>query len=829
MAIQENAVPISISEEMRTSFMDYAMSVIISRALPDVRDGLKPVHRRILTTMRDLNLTATRGYRKCAKISGDVSGNYHPHGESAVYPSLVRMAQPFSLRYPLIDGQGNFGSVDGDPPAAMRYTEARMTRVGEEMLRDINRNTVDYVTNYDETREEPTVLPSAVPNLLINGSSGIAVGMATNIPPHNLVEVIDALVLVLDNPACTLQEIMELLPGPDFPTSGFIHGRKGILDAYRTGRGFLQLRARCDVEESDRNDRERIIISEIPYQVNKAKLLERIAEMVRVKKVEGIVDLRDESDRQGMRIVIELRRDAVAQVVLNQLYANTQLQTTFGVIMLALVDNQPRVLSLREMLTYYLQHRQEVVTRRTRFDLERAREREHVLAGLMVALDHLDAVIALIRGATSPGEAREGLTVQFGLTEVQAQAILDLRLQRLTGMEREKIQQEHAELVETIREYEAILASEIRIRAIVKDELLELRDKYNDARRTEIIDSEEEINLEDLIAEEDMVVTKSHAGYLKRQALSLYQSQRRGGKGKMAMQTRDEDFVEQLFLASTHDYLLFFTNVGKVHWLKVYQIPQAGRTARGKAVVNFLQLQPDEKISTVIPIRRFEVERFLIMVTKKGIVKKTELTAYGNPRQAGIIALTLDDGDELIGVGETGGDQDIFLGTRNGLSIRFPESDVRPIGRTGRGVIGIRLDEDDEVVGMAVLSPAACILTVTENGYGKRTHETEYRVQSRGGRGLINQQVTAKTGRVVGIQQVFGEDDVMVMSDQGNLVRIQVSDVSEIGRNTQGVRLITLAEDQRLVGLVRIEDENGRDEIDIADTGSDAEAAAEDE
>lgn len=820
MAIQENPVPISISDELRTSFMDYAMSVIISRALPDVRDGLKPVHRRILTTMRDLNLTATRPYRKCAKIAGDVSGNYHPHGESAVYPSLVRMAQDFSLRYPLIDGQGNFGSVDGDPPAAMRYTEARMTRLGEEMLRDINRNTVDYIANYDETREEPTVLPSAIPNLLINGSSGIAVGMATNIPPHNLGEVIDALVLFLDNPAVTLEEIMEVLPGPDFPTAGFIHGRQGILDAYRTGRGFLQMRARCDIEESERTSRETIIITEIPYQVNKGKLLERIAEMVRQKKIEGIADMRDESDRHGMRIVIELRRDAVAQVVLNQLYTNTQLQTTFGVITLALVDNEPRVLGIREVLGHFLTHRQEMITRRTRYDLERAREREHILAGLMVALDHLDAVIALIRGAASPAEARQGLMEHYALSETQAQAILDMRLQRLTGLERDKIQQEHAEILETIQEYEAILASEARIRSIVKDELLELQSKYADARRTEIIDSEEEINIEDLIAEEDMVVTKSHAGYLKRQPLTLYESQHRGGKGKVAMQTRDEDFVEQLFLASTHDYMLFFTNIGKVHWLKVYQVPQAGRTARGKAAVNFLQLQPDEKISTVVPIRRFEVERYLIMVTKRGIVKKTELTAYSRPRQAGIIAITIDEGDELIRVGVTSGDQEIFLGTRKGLSIRFSETDVRSIGRTGRGVIGIRMDPDDEVIGMEIVSPGSSILTVTEKGYGKRTLESQYRTQSRGGKGLINLRLTPKTGNVVGIRQVFEEDDVMLMSDLGHLVRLRVADVSNIGRNTQGVRMITLGEDTRLVGLVRIEDDGNDEPEEGEDTGA---------
>jgi DNA gyrase subunit A len=810
MAIQENRVPVNISDELRTSFMDYAMSVIISRALPDVRDGLKPVHRRILTTMRDLNLTAARAYRKCAKIAGDVSGNYHPHGEGVVYPSLVRMAQDFSLRYPLVDGQGNFGSIDGDPPAAMRYTEARMTRLGEEMLRDINKNTVDYVPNYDGTRDEPTVLPSAIPNLLVNGSSGIAVGMATNIPPHNLSEVIEALVLLLDQPDSTLEELMECIPGPDFPTAGFIHGRQGIIEAYRTGRGFLQMRARCVVEVSKRTGRESIIISEIPYQLNKTKLLERIAEMVRNKKIDGIADLRDESDRQGMRIVVELKRDAVSEVVLNQLYANTQLQSTFGVIMLALVDNQPRVLRLQEMLNYYLQHRREVVIRRTTFDLARAREREHILAGLMIALDHLDAVIQLIRAAATPAEARQELMHRLALSEVQAQAILDMRLQRLTGLERDKIVQEHTEVQETIREFEAILASEERIRGIIKAELLEIRDKYGDGRRTEIIEAEEEINFEDLIVEEDMVVTKSHAGYLKRQPTSLYQSQRRGGKGKVAMQTREEDFVEQLFVASTHDYLLFFTNIGKVHWLKVYEIPQAGRAARGKAAVNLLQLQPGEHISTVIPIRRFEVDRFLIMATKKGIVKKTELTAYSNPRQTGIIALTLDEGDELIRVGVTRGDQDIFLATRQGMSIRFKETDARSIGRTARGVIGIRLEENDEVVGMEVLGEGAAILTVAEGGYGKRTSEAEYRVQSRGGRGLINLRLTSKTGMVVGVRQVLDEDDIMVMSDQGNLVRLRVMDIPRIGRNTQGVKLINLTADQRLVGVARVEEENGR-------------------
>jgi DNA gyrase subunit A len=815
MAIQENRIPVNISDELRSSFMDYAMSVIISRALPDVRDGLKPVHRRILVTLRDLNLTATRPYRKCAKIAGDVSGNYHPHGEGVVYPSLVRMAQDFSLRYPLVDGQGNFGSVDGDPPAAMRYTEARMTRIGEELLRDIQKNTVDYVANYDGTRDEPTVLPSAVPNLLINGSSGIAVGMATNIPPHNLTEVIDALVLMLENPACTLAELLECLPGPDFPTAGFIHGRQGILDAYRTGRGFLQLRARCVVEVSKRTGRESIIVTEIPYQVNKTKLLERIAEMVRNKKIDGIADLRDESDRQGMRIVMDLKRDAVSEVVLNQLYANTQLQVTFGVIMLALVDNQPRILGLQDMLSHYLQHRREVVVRRTHYDLEQARARAHVLAGLMVALDHLDAVIQLIRAAPSPAEARQELITRFALSDVQAQAILDMRLQRLTGLERDRILQEHAELQETIQEYEAILASEARIRQVIQEELLEVRDKYGDARRTEIIEAEEEISFEDLIVEEDVVVTKSHAGYLKRQPTSLYQSQRRGGKGKVAMQTREEDFVEQLFIASTHDYLLFFTNIGKVHWLKVYEIPQASRAARGKAVVNLLQFQPGERISTVIPIRRFEVDRFLIMATKQGIVKKTELTAYSNPRQTGIIALTLDDGDELIRVGVTRGDQDVFLATRQGLSIRFKETDVRSIGRTARGVIGIRLEDNDEVVGMEVLSEGAAILTVSEGGYGKRTSEAEYRVQSRGGRGLINLRVTAKTGAVVGIRQVFEEDDIMVMSDQGNLVRLRVADISRIGRNTQGVRLINLTPEQRLVGVARIEEDNDRPAADL--------------
>ena len=841
MAIEEGSTPISITDELRTSFMDYAMSVIISRALPDVRDGLKPVHRRILSTLRDLNLTAGRAHRKCAKIAGDVSGNYHPHGEGAVYPSLVRMAQDFSLRYTLIDGQGNFGSVDGDPPAAMRYTEARMTRIGEEMLRDINKNTVDYMPNYDETRQEPTVLPSAIPNLLVNGSAGIAVGMATNIPPHNLSEVVDALVLQLEHPDCTLPELMECLPGPDFPTAGFIHGRQGILEAYHSGRGFLQLRARCDVETSDR-DRESIIVSEIPYQLNKTKLLERIAEMVRAKKIEGIADLRDESDRHGMRVVIDLKRDAVSQVVLNQLYANTQLQSTFGIIMLALVDNQPRILTLKEMLIYFLEHRREVIVRRTRHDLARAREREHVLAGLLIALDHLDAVIELIRSAASPEEAREGLMEgRFRLLEtgdgeaalvvaddaelptlsaIQAQAILDLRLQRLTGLERDKILTEHTELRETILDYEDILANDARLQGIIRDDLLALKEQYGDARRTEIVDAEEEIHLEDLIVEEDMVVTKSHTGYIKRQPVSLYQSQRRGGKGKMAMQTREEDFVEQLFVASTHDYLLSFTNIGKVHWLKVYQLPLASRTARGKAVVNLLQLQPEERISTVVPIRRFEIDRYLIMATKFGVVKKTSLQAYGNPRQAGIIALNLDDGDELIRVGVTQGDQDILLGTRKGMAIRFNEADARAIGRTARGVKGLRLAKDDEVVGMEVLSPDSTILTVTESGYGKRTVESEYRTQSRGGKGLINLRVTDKTGPVMGILQVFDDDDVMIMSDQGNLVRLPVADIRSIGRNTQGVRLINLGPEQRLVGAVRIE-EDGEEGVAATDDAGD--------
>lgn len=815
MAIQEQPLPVDISDELRTSFMDYAMSVIISRALPDVRDGLKPVHRRILTTLRDLNLTANRAHRKCAKIAGDVSGNYHPHGEGAVYPSLVRMAQDFSLRYPLVDGQGNFGSIDGDPPAAMRYTEARMTRIGEEMLRDINKDTVDYTPNYDETREEPVVLPSAIPNLLINGSSGIAVGMATNIPPHNLSETVEALLVVLENPECTLADLLPCLPGPDFPTGGFIHGRQGIIEAYSTGRGFLQLRANCNIETTEHSERESIIVTEIPYQVNKTKLLERIAEMVRAKKVEGVADLRDESDRDGMRIVIDLKRDAVAQVVINQLYANTQLQTTFGVIMLALVDNQPHVLTLKEMLTYFLEHRREVVTRRTHYDLVRAREREHILAGLLMALDHLDTVIQLIRNAASPTEARQELMTYLQLTEAQAQAILELRLQRLTGLERNSILQEHTELQQTISDYEAILASPARIQAIIHEELLALKEQYGDARHTEIIDAEEEIRFEDLIAEEDVVVTKSHNGYIKRQPTSLYQSQRRGGKGKIAMQTYEEDFVEQLFVASTHDYLLFFTNIGKVHWLKVYEIPQAGRTAKGKAIVNLLQLQSGEKISTVVPIRRFEVDRFLIMATKQGIVKKTELTAYSNPRQAGIIALTLDEGDELIRVGVTQGDQDILLGTRQGLSIRFNEADVRSIGRTGRGVIGIRLEAGDEVIGMEVLSPGASILTVSENGYGKRTEPSEYRVQSRGGKGLINLRITPKTGAVVSILQVFDDDDIMVMSDQGNLIRLPIADIRRTGRNTQGVRLINLTTDQQLIGAVRLEEESSRPAMDI--------------
>jgi DNA gyrase subunit A len=807
MATDARQTQINIEDEMRTAFLDYAMSVIIARALPDVRDGLKPVHRRALLTLYDLNLTPDRGYRKCAKICGDISGNYHPHGEGVVYPSIVRLAQRFAMRYPLVDGQGNYGSVDGDPPAAMRYTEARMTEICQEMLRDLEKETVDFVPNYDGTREEPVVLPSTIPNLLMNGSAGIAVGMATNIPPHNLSELVDGLVAMLADPQISVEELMQLIPGPDFPTAGLIYGTEGIREAYHSGRGLITMRARALIEHSKRTSREQIIINEIPYQVNKAKLVEKIAELVRDRKIEGISDLRDESDREGMRVVIELARGAQAEVVLNQLYKQTPMQSTFGVIMLALVGNQPRVMPLAEMMSQFLEHRKDVVTRRTRFDLRKARERAHILEGLRIALEHLDQVIQLIRAAESPAVARDHLIATLTLSEEQAQAILDMRLQRLTALERDKILQEHTELQQKIVELESILADEIKVRAIIKEELLAIKDKYGDERRTEIVEEAVELNIEDLIPQEDVVVTVSHGGYIKRTPARVYRSQHRGGKGIKAMETKEEDFVEHFYIANTHHYILWFTNIGKVHWLKVYEIPDGTRASRGKALVNLLQLVEGETISAMVPVEDFTSARYVIMTTKRGLIKKTPLGAFGNPRTGGIRAISLDDGDELIAVKLTDGSQHIFLGTADGKAIQFREEDVRPMGRTARGVIGIDLEEGDALVAMEVVNPGATMLTVCEHGYGKRTALDEYRVQGRGGKGLINIKVTERNGRVVGIKQVTEADELMIMTTAGNLIRLPVRELAVISRNTQGVRLISLHDDDAVACVATIEEE----------------------
>jgi DNA gyrase subunit A len=808
MATDARPLQVNIEDEMRTAFLDYAMSVIIARALPDVRDGLKPVHRRVLLTLYDLNLSPDRGYRKCAKICGDVSGNYHPHGEGVVYPSLVRLAQPFAMRYPLVDGQGNYGSVDGDPPAAMRYTEARMTEICLEMLRDLEKETVDFVPNYDGTREEPVVLPAAIPNLLMNGSSGIAVGMATNIPPHNVQELVDGLVALLADSQIGVDELMRLIPGPDFPTAGLIYGTEGIREAYQTGRGLITMRARAVIEHSRRTSREQIIVTEIPYQVNKAKLVEKIAELVRDRKIEGISDLRDESDREGMRVVIELARGAQAEVVLNQLYKQTPMQSTFGVIMLALVGNQPRIMPLKELMAHFLEHRKEVVVRRTRFDLRKARERAHILEGLRVALEHLDQVIQLIRAAAAPAVAREQLIATLSLSEEQAQAILDMRLQRLTALEREKILQEHAELQQKILELEGILADDAKVRAIIKGELLAIKEKYGDDRRTEIIEETVELNIEDLIPQEDVVVTVSHGGYVKRTPARVYRSQHRGGKGIKAMETKEEDFVEHFYIANTHHYILCFTNVGKIHWLKVYEIPEGTRASRGKALVNLLQLEEGENVSAMVPVEDFSSARHVIMATKRGLIKKTPLAAFANPRTGGIRAISLDDGDELIAVKLTDGSQHVFLGTAGGKAIQFREEDVRPMGRSARGVIGIDPEEGDALVAMEIVTPGATMLTVCEHGYGKRTSLEEYRVQGRGGKGLINIKVTERNGRVVGIKQVTEADELMIMTTAGNLIRLPVHELAVISRNTQGVRLISLNDDDLVGCVATIEEES---------------------
>ena len=800
----QEQIPVYIEDEMKKSYLDYAMSVIVGRALPDVRDGLKPVHRRILFAMHEMGVEWNKAYKKSARVVGDVIGKYHPHGDSAVYDAITRMVQDFSLRYPLIDGQGNFGSIDGDPPAAMRYTEVRMARLASELLKDLEKETVDFQPNYDESLKEPVVLPAAFPCLLVNGSSGIAVGMATNMPPHNLREIIDALIYIIDKPDATVKELMAFVPGPDFPTAGFINGRQGIRDAYATGRGVLQIRAKASIEKNPRTNRQAIVITELPYMVNKAKLIESIADLVRDKKIEGISDVRDESDREGMRVVVEIKRDEVAEVILNNLYLHTQMKTSFGIINLAIVEGQPRVLPLASLLKEFIKFRREVVARRIVFDLKKARERAHILEGLKIALDNLDAVIKLIRASKSPQEAKSGLIANFKLSEIQSQAILDMRLQRLTALERDKIIQEYQDILKLIARLEEILASEALLMAVVVDELKEVRERFGDERRTQIVDEAGEITLEDLIAEEDMVVTISSGGYIKRNPTSLFKIQKRGGKGKMGMTTKEEDFVSNLFIASTHSYILFFTDKGKVYSLKVYDIPQAGRAAKGKAIVNILNVAPDENITAYLPVREFKEGYFITMATAHGVVKKSDLMSFSHIRTGGLIAVNLDEGDSLIAARLTDGKTDLFLGTRMGQAIRFHEEEVREMGRTARGVKGIKLDEPDRVVSMETVEEGATILTVTEGGYGKRTEFSEYRGQNRGGSGLINIKITEKNGPVAGIAKVRDSDELMISTSTGKIIRIAMKGVTVIGRNTQGVKLMDVDKDEHITGIASI-------------------------
>jgi DNA gyrase subunit A len=848
-----NLIAVTIEDEMRRSYLDYSMSVIVGRALPDVRDGLKPVHRRVLFAMQELGNHYNRAYKKSARVVGDVIGKYHPHGDSAVYETIVRLAQPWSLRYLLVDGQGNFGSVDGDPPAAMRYTEVRMERLAEELLADIDKETVDFVPNYDGSLTEPFVLPAKFPNLLVNGSAGIAVGMATNIPPHNMTEVVNATIHLIDNPKATVLDLMKFIPGPDFPTRGFISGREGIRKAYETGRGQIQMRARTEIEVHKKTERETIVVNEIPYQVNKARLIERIAELVREKKIDGISDLRDESDRDGMRIAIELKRDAMSAVVLNNLYALTPMQTSFGVVMLAIDGGQPRTLTLKEMLERFISHRRDVVTRRSRYELRKAENRLHIVEGLLVAQDIIDQVITIIRKSPDVDEARWGLihilsaslyehptfkdlpkldlakakgqiaalverakgaepTYQglshsydgSGFSEIQAQNILDMRLQRLTGMQREELFKELLELARDIARLRDILGNESSLLTVIKTELHDIRERYGDERATEIIGDIDDITNEDLIAEETMVVTLSHAGYVKRSPLTEYRSQKRGGRGKTGATTKEDDFVSDMFVASTHAYLMPISTRGKLYWLKVHEIPAAGRTARGKAIVNLVQLG-EEKLAEVVVTKEFSENQFVFFVTKRGVVKKTDLTAFSNVRAAGIIALGIEDGDSLVSVKITDGTKDILLSTANGMSIRFPESEVRSMGRGAYGVKGITLEEGDQVVGADVVEKGTTILTVTENGYGKRTEESEYRVQGRGGKGIIDIKTTERNGRVVGLAQVNEKDEVMIVTNGGMLIRMKVNEISVIGRNTQGVRLISLESgDEKVAGISKL-------------------------
>ncbi|MCP4126245.1 MAG: DNA gyrase subunit A [Gammaproteobacteria bacterium] len=846
----KEVLPVNLEDEMQHSYLEYAMSVIVGRALPDVRDGLKPVHRRVLFAMSVLGNDWNKPYKKSARVVGDVIGKYHPHGDTAVYDTIVRMAQPFSLRYMLVDGQGNFGSVDGDAPAAMRYTEVRMAKIATTMLDDLEKDTVDFTANYDESEHEPSVLPARIPNLLINGSAGIAVGMATNIPPHNLTETINGCIALIDNPEETVEGLMQYIPGPDFPTAALINGASGIAEAYRTGRGRVHIRALSNIEDYDSGNRQRIVVTELPYQVNKARLLEKIAELVKDKRIEGITGIRDESDKDGMRMVIELRRGEVAAVVLNNLYQHTQLQNVFGINMVALVDNQPRLLNLKQMLEYFIRHRREVVTRRTLFELRKARDRAHILEGLAVALANIDEVIALIKAAKSPAEAKQGLLSrhwqsgavesmlaragadaskpqdlgkEFGLsekgyllTEVQAQAILDLRLHRLTGLEQDKILNEYSEILGRIEYLLDILSNADRLMQVIREELVAIRDQYGDDRRTEILDVHLDLTLEDLITEEDVVVTLSHAGYAKAQSMDSYQAQRRGGKGKSATSTRAEDFVDQLFVASTHDTILCFSNRGRVYWLKVYQLPQAGRGARGKPINNILPLEEGERINAVLPIREYSDEQYIFMAASSGTVKKTKLTDFSRPRSSGIIAVDLKEDDQLIGVAITDGSKDVMLFSSAGKAIRFDESHVRPMGRTACGVRGIKLAEGQTVISLIITEPDKTILTVTENGFGKRTLQDQFAAKGRGGMGMISIKTSERNGSQVGAVLVDDEDEVMLITDGGTLVRIRVSDVSVMGRDTQGVKVINVSDDESLIGIERIasieSDEDGEEE-----------------
>ncbi|HCO00611.1 MULTISPECIES: DNA gyrase subunit A [unclassified Methylophaga] len=843
---------ISIEDEMKQSYLDYAMSVIVGRALPDVRDGLKPVHRRVLYAMRELGNSWNSPYKKSARIVGDVIGKYHPHGDTAVYDTMVRMAQPFSMRYMLVDGQGNFGSVDGDPPAAMRYTEVRMAKIAHEMLADLDKETVDFIPNYDESESEPAVLPTKFPALLVNGSSGIAVGMATNIPPHNLTEILNACIAIIDDPSVTTRDLMEFVPGPDFPTAGIINGANGIAEAYETGRGRVYMRARAEIETNEATGQQSIIVHELPYQVNKARLLEKIAELVKEKKIEGISALRDESDKDGMRMVVVIKRGDVPEVILNNLYQQTQLQTVFGINMVAIVDGQPRTLGLKPILEAFIRHRREVVTRRSIYELRKARDRAHILEGLATALANIDEVIELIKASPSPSEAREALLSQgwrsemilemlgaagaqasrpedlaaeFGLVEgqyylspVQAQAILDMRLHRLTGLEQDKILQEYREVLDQIRDLLAILSDPDNLMAVIRQELVAINDEYGDNRRTEILDTHLDLTLEDLITEEEMVVTLSHAGYAKTQQLDTYQAQRRGGKGKAATSMKDEDFIEHLFIANTHDTLLCFSSTGKVYWKKVYELPQGGRTARGKPIVNLLPLEENERINAVLPIREFEADKFIFMATASGTVKKTPLVDYSRPRANGIIAVDLKDDDKLVGVALTDGESDVMLFSSNGKVIRFPETDVRSMGRVSRGVRGMRLADGEQIISLIIAQQEGAILTATEFGYGKRTNLEEYRVQGRGGQGIISIQTSARNGQVVGAVQVCDEDQIMLITNGGTLVRTPVKHVSLVGRNTQGVRLINLSNEEKLVGLERVIEDEDQDIDDLPHT-----------